>query len=76
MAPGSLPAAPSARPRTVRSRFPGLWREASFAPRPFLAFVPGCGCCELGFNFPAPTASQGSPAGGAQSERWKWERGC
>lgn len=34
----------------------------------FLLFVPGCGCLELGFNFPTPAASRRSPAGGAKSE--------
>ena len=37
ISPGSLPAALGARPSAVRSRFPGLWREARSPPRPFLA---------------------------------------
>lgn len=37
ISPGSLPAALGARPSSVRSRFPGLWREARSPPRPFLA---------------------------------------
>lgn len=58
LGPGSCPG--SLTPR------PGLWREA-LSPR-FLLFVPGCGCLELGFNFPAPAACGRSPAGGAKSE--------
>lgn len=42
----------------------------------FPCFVPGCGGSELGFNFPAPAASRGLPAGGAESEHWKRETGC
>lgn len=72
---GSLPAAPGAGPSAVRADSPGFGGKR-FHLLAFADFVPGCSCSELGFNFPAPAASLGSPAGGAESERWKRERRC
>lgn len=64
--------------QTYRSQIqiPGALAGSAFTSLLFSCFVPGCGGSELGFNFPAPAAAQGLPAGGAKSERWKWVRGC
>nr|KAF6355134.1 hypothetical protein mMyoMyo1_011333 [Myotis myotis] len=70
-APGTPSAGPHADPIS-----PALAGSA-FTSSPFPRFVPGCSRSELGFNFPAPAASRGSPEGGAESERWKRKkRGC
>lgn len=42
----------------------------------FLLFVPGCGCLELGFNFPALAASGRCPAGGAKRELSEKAKAC
>lgn len=60
-----------------RSPSPPALAGSAFTSSPFPRFVPGCRRSELGFNFPAPAASRGSPEGGAESERWeRKKRGC
>lgn len=64
--PGSLAAvAPGARPSVVRSRLPGLWREARSPPCPPLAlYLDAAGCLELGLNFSCTCGVLGTPGRG------------